>query len=939
MEFIGKWILAGFDGSILAVDFESGVLGFTRDANAAGRKFNAYGRQDKFMLQAANGRYVTYKKKSYQACEDRDSNAVYTFGLESAGTGIWYMADHGAMGGGRPGLYWNASGLKLVQMEKTSSLPDTARFKQTVVTVGFADFKERGFPVPKPDLSWVSLAGADLDGVNFTQANLSNADLSNANMSGLPFQRAILDSADLSGAKLTDMADFTGASLNKTCLVNAAMINVILTQADLSGANCSGAEMTGNNMTGTVCHKGIFNRTIFKNGFIINADFSGATLTEADFTAAVVRGIDLTDANLSGASIGNTDPKHITIDLSDAKLNRNTNFSRARATYVDLRGQNMEHIDMAHADFTGAKLDNVKLNHAELSYVILNKASLTGSIPMHGANLSNATLEAVDLTGAQMGSISLLFRITEAGSCRKFNIALDTGDIATVKSVFEKNGTPLTEPVVVSSSAYAKGRVWEVRTEHTTYTVRLETAGTGETMAVYETVTAAILNNAFMKDAVLTSANLYNVRASGIQLYGQAKLDGNAILERAQFNNANMSNIDLKLGKLYGVNLDHAVLINAKFQGCSLCQDAGGGQSSLGRANLQGANFSDADLNEAIFTDAAVSVARTPESAGVDGVWLFELAGNPDFLSELAAATTLYTLDPSLASDLKQGAVSESVQKAFKTQGIPLEAEALVSVQATGPIWEIIDGSKRFVIYRDCNRKTYQPALGVGTAVGKAPLFTMSLKLESCLKNGPVAQAVRTVFKDHGVDLTSSATVVSSRQNTDWEIVDSKTSYMLWLGLDPYEYEWQVYVRSAIPTLIEGFSTHSVPLTRRVTVRSDGEDCWKIDNDSENPYNATTNYIRFNCVRNSADPCLEIYGYAMRVQRMESASQLAYHNVNCELTLLPEDKMSASTVCPNSLRGEVNKSEHTPYKKWMRAKELPKAPICVPDKDGHFICP
>ena len=178
----------------------------------------------------------------------------------------------------------------------------------------------------------------------------------------------------------------------------------------------------------------------------------------------------------------------------------------------------------------------------------------------------------------------------------------------------------------------------------------------------------------------------------------------------------------------------------------------------------------------------------------------------------------------------------------------------------------------------------------------------------------------------------------ANREATDWQVVDTQASYTLWMGLDP-SCEWAISARSSLPTLIELFSTHSTPLSRRVTVKTSGRDRWFVDNDSNNPFNATTNYIRFNVVHNMEDETLDIYGRALRVRRMVSADEMEYHNINCDLTLLPQTQLHATTVCPNSLRTEVNQSDNIPYKKWMRAKELPKAPSCVPSEDGYYYCP
>ncbi len=939
MDFIGKWSMGTIEGKWVGIDAATGMLNAASAVQGSDRKFNAYGDPARFMLQAANGKYVCAAAKGYQANALRTDANVIHFAIESTGSNEIRIVDLGPLGAGPQNYYWNVNETALERIDKGSAPPATTGFTRTEVTVGLAQFKAHGFPDPAPDLSFVCLAGADLTGVSFTRADLSDADLSDANLTGAPFQKTILNGADLSRAKLSDMVDFTGATLQKATLVDAVLTNAIMNEADLTGADLSGAGLSGCSLNNTLCRKATLRKTDLSNGFVTGTDFTGADMNAAIFTGAVVRNITIVDADLTGARLSNPDLKNPTIDLSDAKLSAKTNFTHAAMQYVDLSGHDLQHVDMAHTDLTGSRLDGTQLSHAELSYANLTDATMTGSIPMFAANLSNATLTGADLTGAQMGSISLLFRVDDPDQFAVFKDALTAGDVKTVKSIFKNGGVALQGAVTIEASQYAPGRVWEITSSQKSYTVRLEAPpDASQSISVYETVTAAILTNAFMKGAVLTSANLYNVRASGAQLYGGARMDGNAILERAQFDNANMGGINLKQAKLYGVNLDYAVLTNAQFQGAALCTDAGGGQATLERANLQGADFSDADLTDVIFSDAAVSVARSEGSELVDGVWLFSVPEDDALSNELAAGSDQFCLDTQLSPDLKQGPVSDPVRNAFKSNGIQLGSDALVIVEATGPLWHLTDGSAAYTISRDCDQDQFQPALAVRKNDDGPPIFMLPLNLEKYLKTGPVSSQIIDAFKKQGVSLGSDARVTADTRATDWQVADAQASYTLWLALDE-SCQWTIQARPSLPALIELFSSHSAPLSRRVTVQSTGSDSWCVDNDSNNPYNATTNYIRFNTVHNRNDGTLDIFGAAMRVCRMVSADEKQYHNINCDLTILPRAQLHATTVCPNSLRTVVNESDNIPFKKWMRARELPKAPFCVPSEDGYYYCP
>lgn len=939
MDFIGKWSFSAQGGNYVKIDPATGALAVGPKPLDGSQNFNAYGATDKLMLQAANGKYLAASGAGYQANLDRDG-AVSYFAIEDAGGGALRIADLGVKGAGTERYCWNNQNGALQRVPDSGTPPPTTLFNQTVVTVGLAQFKQSGFPAPQPDLSWAYLSGADMTGVAFSEANLAHADLSNANIAGAPMQTAILSGANLSGANITDMADFTNAMLDNADLTGARLTDVVMNGTKLPGAILNGAKLQSASLNNAVLTKAKLRGADMTGAQIVIADFTGADLTGAIFTRAIVRTITIIDADLTGVQMSNPNLTNPTIDLSDAKLSAKTNLTHAKMQYVDLQNHDLQHVVMAHADLTGSRLDHTKLSNAELPYANLTNVTLTGGVPMYATNLSNATLTGANLTGAQMGSISLLFRVTDQNTFDTFQKALNADDVPTVKTIFGNNGVTLQGSVIISPSQYAANRAWEVRTDQKTYTVRLEAIGTSQALGVYETVTAAILSNAFMKGAILTSANLYNVRASGVQLYGNARLDGNAILERAQFDNANMGSINLKQAKLYGVNLDYATLTDAQFQGADLSLDAGGGQASLARANLQGADFSNAVLDNAVFTDAAVSVARSDGSQNADGVWLFSAAPAEATacIPELQAGVKQFTLAIDLEAALKQGPVTAPLRAAFQQHGITLAQEALVTIEGQGPGWQIDDGATTYQIVPACDQDQYQPALGVQRGAAPQVLFTIPLYLEKVLKNGPVAPAVSDAFKQHGVTLGAAAHVTAAQRATDWQVVDTSGSYTLWEGLDE-SCQLSIFARPSMPNLLELFSNHSTPLSRRTTVPSAETGRWGIDNDSNDPYNPVTNYIKFNLVLDTSDGSLDIYGSALRVRRLAAAGQVEYHNINCNVTVLTQKELPATTVCPNSLRVEVNQSDQIPFKKWMQARELPKPPFCVPSADGYFYCP
>lgn len=904
MNFIGKWSFQQ-ENNYLTLDSNSLQLTLSGTSEGSAQKWNAYGTAEQFILQAPNGKYVAFDGSSYKANLGRD-DAISYFSLVITQGKNCNVIDLGIKGTGPEQFWWNVNGTSLQRLAKSGNAPSSALFVQNIVTVGMEQFLDFGFSSPQPDLTWVYLAGQDLSSatelirVNFTQANLAGANLSGVPMTACNFTNAIVTNANMSGFS-TDLT------------------NAILTNADFTGTRMNSAQLLEVNFTGA-------NMT--------NVDMTDASLVKPNFIDANLTGAKMSNASAGGGYGGN-------IDLTNMQFNTKTCFTHCQMRYNDLRNKKLSGMVFNHADLTGCLLQNAVLENVDMSYCNLSGCSITGNVSMVGTNFSNATLTGADMTGAQMGSISLCFRVIGSDSVSQFETALNNNDVPTVKSIFDANKYPLTGNVTIVSSPYAADRQWSVQSSEASYTVRKEGADSDTSLAVYKTVVAAILANAFMKDAILTSANLFNVRAPGVQLYGNARLDGNVILEGAQFDNANMGGVNLKQAKLYGVNFDYATLTGAQFQGAELTVAATGGAASLTRANLQGANFSDSKLADAIFTDAAVSVADPNNPKVTWGVWLFDTLGTVGLLKEIQAAVNSVELATELLPYIQQGKVTKQLQAGFRQQGITISDNALVTIQQYGPYWTITEGKTSYVVFQSCDSEQYQPALGValGTNDTVTPQFFIPLYLESQLKTGPVTPDVIAAFKLNGqITLSNTAVVTVCQEATDWLLTDVTVSYSLWRGLNKM-CELALTARTAIPNLLAAFNVNSLPLSSRATLSSNASGGWLLDNDSDNPFNPVINYIKFTLISDTSTGNLSAYGEMMRLVQLSAQGQQEYQNLPCDVTVIGKSALQPSTVCPNSALTDVNIAAGTPFNTWMRAQEMPKAPFCVPSADGTYYCP
>jgi uncharacterized protein YjbI with pentapeptide repeats len=138
----------------------------------------------------------------------------------------------------------------------------------TIISLANADL--RGVNLSRTDLHWIDLRGADVSRADLHLADLRHANLSQANLSQV----------DLSGAIL-NLTRMDGAYLSKANLTGALLSGTFLSGANLSEASLNEARLTGANLT--------------------DARLSDARLVGADLIGAILKGAALSGATLTGA--------------------------------------------------------------------------------------------------------------------------------------------------------------------------------------------------------------------------------------------------------------------------------------------------------------------------------------------------------------------------------------------------------------------------------------------------------------------------------------------------------------------------------------------------------------------------------------------------------------------------------------------------------------
>jgi uncharacterized protein YjbI with pentapeptide repeats len=632
------------------------------------------------------------------------------------------------------------------------------------------------------DFSNIDLTGADLTGVDFTNANFNGAMMDSSTrlapstkFPGATFVNAQLDRVNFSGCDMTG-ADFTGASLEgalfnpQTTLVGAKFVNVDMSNLDLTRCPMNGADLTGATLTGLNLQGAVLSGAVLANLDLTTLD--RATLTNPPILA----GSKLQATNLSNSTIlfalFNHDWERIDLtnaiipDLPTSISTAATILQAAESKLSGLNGNGLTGVCLQSAVFNNAWLDGLGLTGADLTGASFIGASL------HGTTLTNATLTRATMTGAQLGALSPLFALPTSAISD-----LNAGQVAPLIPMFRTNGITLSANATLQ--ALAANRVWELTdADNEVYTIRLETQSDNtQVPMVHGPATAASLTGAYMPGAVLTGVNLYAVLASGAQFYGDgARVDGSAILEEVQLNDANLSNLDFTQAQLFGANLSGSHLFNARFNRANLTPSAGGVAANLSSANLPGADFTDAQLYGASLSNAAVAVNLAPQGAPQQGgVYLFSLPYPLDtntlaqYVAELNSAAAQFSLNPqgdastlqTYLTALAKGDLAP-IAGAFLLQQPPikLSSQAQLEVVEPGNVWQIVDQSAGYTLWTDVDENA-------ATVLYVAPSLTLT----------------QAAFHHNGITLRWQTSVSIATAGTQWEIDnDSENPQNLDLG-------------------------------------------------------------------------------------------------------------------------------------------------------------
>lgn len=175
------------------------------------------------------------------------------------------------------------------------------------------------------DLSGYNLAGSEIRGGNWNEADFSGADLTDAHFHDATMVRA----------------DFTGADLTNTLFDDDE-----LTAATFAGATLHETDFVRANL----------NRSSFAGATLVKAKLEGASMTGADFTDTLVR-----DTNLKNL-VANT-----------------ARFDRSSFTSVDFGGSELTMVSFKSATFDDVKIDNGVIQWTDFDLAAMSKVDLGNS--------------------------------------------------------------------------------------------------------------------------------------------------------------------------------------------------------------------------------------------------------------------------------------------------------------------------------------------------------------------------------------------------------------------------------------------------------------------------------------------------------------------------------------------------------------------------------
>jgi uncharacterized protein YjbI with pentapeptide repeats len=661
--------------------------------------------------------------------------------------------------------------------------------------------------------------------------------------------------------------DFTGSALDKVSLIGA----------DFSHCNLTNFK--------------------FMNCTLKHAQLNNCTMVQTDFSGSNLSGANLNQLDLTPVFITDTLPHFYTDPLTPPSLaDPRTTFFQSRLNQsllgsewsrLDLSGATIEKLSSPlssqanplkarYSILTGLNQNN--LSDLKLQYAVFDNAVLD-SVNLNGCDLTNASFVQASMHGTILSNATLknanmagaqlgtLNRLFTLATSFEKDLNAGPGVDSALRDQFAQHGISLSATAVLNT--LAADRVWQLNDSGNKiiYTVRMETqSDSTQVLAVYKPATAASLVNAYMPDAILTGANLFGITANNIQFYGS----------KAKIDGSAI----LEEAKLNSSNLSTVNFTQAQLMG----------------ANLSNSHLFNARFNKANLSPSADGGATDLSNANLQGADFTDAQLYGANLTNAAVAIKVAT-----KANPKQGGVY--------LFSLPYNGDTNILQQY---ITELNDAATVFSLNPSGDDATLQKYL-------------------TALKTNDIA-TLRLAFLRHQppIRLSNNAQIQTIEVGAVWQIVDGTASYTLWTDTDE-DGKTELYAAPSLTRMRAAFKRSSMTLRWQASASIDAAgQQWLLDNDSENPQNFSTGYVKFILKLNGN--MLDLYGTALRIIRLSDHNQDEFDTEACQVTLLTQTNMNADTVCPNGATLKVNQSRsgESWNEKWLRATVPPRPPDCVP---------
>jgi uncharacterized protein YjbI with pentapeptide repeats len=305
------------------------------------------------------------------------------------------------------------------------------------------------------------------------------------------------------------------------------------------------------------------------NSYIAGANLSGAYLSGG----ATFDGSDFTGANLTGTTLS---------EINDNYADVGSSYRSCTFRNANLSGAKLESADLTGADFTGANLKYASLAGAAVPGVDFTGQDLTGT-SLVGVNLSGVSLTNATIAGADFGDSTLTY-----------------SQLTTTASFAAKDLHGVGLWGINLTGANFRG-----------FNLSGSTTSFGMAILTNADLRDTNLAGAYFGRATMTGVNLANAVVTGANFATLGAIPGinfGQLSSTASYTAKNLSRMNF-------VNLNMSTW---NFAGQYLVETRFSADASTA-CNIAGANFSDADLRNAVYKAASLATATTTNAILTDG--------------------------------------------------------------------------------------------------------------------------------------------------------------------------------------------------------------------------------------------------------------------------------------------------------------------------------